>query len=163
MDCGYTDCQIMPISESVPMIGQCDFMNLGGERIHTEIKKLIQAHAFVTKSGKKMKFLEMTPEIILAEETLEDIKLRCCFVSTLERSEQFRSEIISIDNLVDKPLSEFNFKFAPDCDYSLNDNVVLHVPGNLQNLGIFFDIEPARIFRVYIHHSIRFTEIETNM
>lgn len=138
LDCGYTDCQIMPIAESVPMIGQVDFMNLGGHRIHTELDRLIKKHAYVTKGGDRVKFMDSEPAINLTEDTLEDIKLRCCFVTTLQRSREFWSEVGSMDGLVDKSLSDFTFKFAPDCDYNLDDNIVLHVPGYIREMAFEF-------------------------
>lgn len=129
LDCGYNDCQIMPISESVPMIGQVDFMSLGGQRIHAELERLIKDHAHVTKGGDRIKFMGSQPELNLTEDLLEDIKLRCCFVTTLQRSREFWAEVGSMDSLVDKSLADFKFKFAPDCDYNLDNNVILHVPG----------------------------------
>jgi len=129
LDCGYADCQVLPIAESVPLIGQCDFVNLGGKRIHDELERLIKTHGFLTKNGKRIKFLEAEPAMSLSEETLEDIKLRCCFVTTIERSREFWSEIDSLDDLADKSTGDLKFKFAPDFDYNLSQNFVLHVPG----------------------------------
>lgn len=134
LDCGYADCQIMPIAESVPMTGQCNFMNLGGRRLHNELEKMLAKHSFVTKNGKRVRFLEATPALDLSEATLEDIKLRCCFVSTLERSREFWTEIQSLDKLAES--TDFSFKFAPDCDYNLHDNIVLHVPGYIREMGL---------------------------
>jgi hypothetical protein len=121
----------MPIAESVPMTGQCDFVNLGGKRVHDELERWIKTHAFLTKNGKRVKFLEAEPAICLSEETLEDIKLRCCFVTTLERSREFWSEVDSLDELAHTPIGSLKFKFAPDCDYNLSQNVMLHVPGKI--------------------------------
>lgn len=138
LDCGYTDCQIMPIAESVPMIGQVDFMNLGGQRIHTELERLIKNHCYVTKGADRTKFMDSDPKLELTEDILEDIKLKCCFVTTLERSREFWSEAGSIDTLADKPLSDFKFRFAPGCDYNLNNNMVLHVPGYVREMAFEF-------------------------
>ena len=129
LDCGYTDCQILPIAESVPMIGLVDFMNLGGRRIHSEIEQLIKKHTYVSNGGDRTKFLESELALNLTEDILEDIKLRCCFVTTLQRSRDFWTEIGSLDDLLEKPLADFKFKFAPECDYTLNNNMSLHVPG----------------------------------
>lgn len=136
VDCGYADCQIMPISESIPMTGQCDFINLGGKRLHSEIEEIIKNHSYITKNKQKLKFTDVEPPIQLSEETLEDIKLRCCFISTLERSRDFWSEISSLSDLIDNPLFDFKFKFAPDCDYNLYDNMVLHVPGYVREMAL---------------------------
>ena len=47
VDCGYIDCQIVPIAEGIPMCGLCDFANLGAKRIHEEIETLIRNYWFV--------------------------------------------------------------------------------------------------------------------
>ena len=131
------------------MTGQCDFINLGGKRLHSEIEEIIKNHSYITKNKQKLKFTDVEPPIQLSEETLEDIKLRCCFISTLERSRDFWSEISSLSDLIDKPLSDFKFKFAPDCDYNLYDNMVLHVPGNknlIQNKSDFLVFLKNKIY-----------------
>jgi actin-related protein len=40
IDCGFVDCQLLPITESVPMSGLCDFVNLGAQKIHQEILEI---------------------------------------------------------------------------------------------------------------------------
>lgn len=44
IDCGYVDCQIMPIAEGIPICGLCDFGDLGAKRVHRELKEMIISH-----------------------------------------------------------------------------------------------------------------------
>lgn len=135
VDCGYVDCQILPLAESVPMTGLCNFVNLGAQRLHQDLKQLISEHAFITSNNQRIKFQEANPPINLSEEIIEDIKIRCCFVTPLARSREIKQEIKSIDTLNAQNLNDFKFKFAPDCDYILSDNSVLHLPGYLREMA----------------------------
>lgn len=44
VDSGYSDCQVLPIAEGIPMSGISDFANLGAKRIHEEIENLIRSY-----------------------------------------------------------------------------------------------------------------------
>lgn len=135
VDCSYIDCQILPLSESVPMAGLCNFVNLGAQCLHQELKRLISEHAYITSNNQRIKFSNLNPPINLSEEIIEDIKIRCCFVTSLTRARQIQQEFKSIENLNAQNFNEFTFKFAPDCDYILSDNNVLHLPGYLREMA----------------------------
>lgn len=49
VDCGYVDCQVVPIAEGIPMCGLCDFASFGAKRVHEEIESLIRAYWLVSK------------------------------------------------------------------------------------------------------------------
>ena len=135
IDCGYSDCQIMPVSHGIPMSGLCDFVSLGADKIHSELNRLIKEHVKITLDNNKIPFSKVNPQ--LTKDTIEDIKIRCCFVSNFERSRQFLTEFKSIDQLRDNniDLSKSSFKFAPECDYNLLDNMILHIPGYLREFA----------------------------
>ena len=46
----------------------------------------------VTYGNKKVKFSELSVQPVLDDKILEDIKLKCCFVTSFERSRQFYAE-----------------------------------------------------------------------
>jgi actin-related protein 10 len=125
IDCGFVDCQLLPITESVLMSGLCNFVNIGAKKIHQELEKLIREYAFITIKNQKTKLSDLNPQLIFTEETIEDIKLRCCFVTNLERSRKIQEEIKSVGST---SLADLKFSFAPDCDYNLDDKT-LHLPG----------------------------------
>ena len=51
--------------------------------------------------NEKIKFSDVNPPLLLSEETLEDIKLRCCFVTSHARAQQINAELKSVQNLAD--------------------------------------------------------------
>lgn len=132
IDLGYTDCEILPIAEGVPMIGLVDFVDLGAKRIHDHIRDVIKKHAFVTFGNVKQPFhsLETQPE--LNEEIIEDIKLRCCFVTNFSRARMINDELKSKNITSYDDYNKLDFKFAPDCEYNLLNNIVLNIPGYLR-------------------------------
>lgn len=143
VDCGHFDSQIMPIAENVPIIGLCDYVNLGSKRLHEELKRLVFEYAQVTvQTNERAPFKQYQSQIQLTDDTLEDILLRCCFVTTHDRSQQFRAELNnnsavyleskSSQDLID--LAAIKFKFALDCDYALPGNVTLHIPGYVREM-----------------------------
>lgn len=122
LDCGYSDSQIVPIADGMPLTGLIDFMSLGAKRLHSEIETLVKKHAFVSVGNKKILFSEVKPEPVLTESDLEDIKLRCCFVTSFERSRRIDTDP--------------EFKHAPECSYNLKNNVILHIPGEARETAL---------------------------
>jgi len=134
LDCGYADCQIMPIAEGVTLSGLCDFVNLGAKRLHREIEDLIRKHSFVSIAGNKIPFSQSKTQLKLTEEILEDIKIRCCFVTSFERSRAYNKEIQE-KKLEYGTTDGLAFKFAPELDYNLDDNVLMHIPGFVREMA----------------------------
>ena len=135
LDCGYSDCQIMPIAEGLSMNSLCDFVDLGGRRLHKEIKELLQKYAFVSCNDKKMPFAQVKPEPELTEDILEDIKIRCCFVTPFERAQKYYKEIKE-KHLADGTTEGVDFEFAPSIDYNLSNNYILNIPGYVREMAL---------------------------
>ena len=135
LDCGYSDCQIMPIAEGVILDGLCDFVNLGGKRLHREIEKLIKKHALISIGNVKTPFAQVTPQPRLSEEILEDIKIRCCFVTTFDRSRAYNKELAEKKLEYGTCDDSLTFKFAPDINYNLDDSILLHIPGFVREMA----------------------------
>ncbi|XP_066581610.1 actin-related protein 10 [Prorops nasuta] len=77
LDVGYQGATLIPIYEGVPILKAWQSLPLGGQAIHQKIKKELEA---------------LIPNINLSENTIEDIKVRTCFVTTLERSLMFKED-----------------------------------------------------------------------
>ena len=134
LDCGYVDCQIMPIAEGVALSGLCDFVNLGAKRLHREIENLILKFSSVSIGANKIPFSQLKTQPKLTEEVLEDIKIRCCFVTSFERSRAYNKEIQ--EKKLEYGASDgLSFKFAPELEYNLDNNVLLHVPGFVREMA----------------------------
>ena len=134
LDCGYADCQVMPIAEGITLNGLCDFVNLGGKRLHREIEELLKKHASVSIGDVKTRMSQAKVQIKLTNEILEDIKIRCCFVTSFERSQAYKKEIKE-KKLEYGTFEGLNFKFAPDLQYNLENNALLHVPGFVREMA----------------------------
>jgi actin-related protein 10 len=94
----------------------------------------------VTVGNKRVKFCELVVQPVLDEKILEDIKLKCCFVTSFERSRQFYAELGAkkLNLLADSDAftKVTDFKFAPDCDYPLSNNLILHIPGYVREMTL---------------------------
>jgi actin-related protein 10 len=136
IDCGYSDCLVMPVAENIPLVGLTDFANVGAKVIHQKIETMLRKHAHVTIKGQRLRAADVE-NLTFSEQILEDIKLRCCFVTPFERSQQYFAEIES-KNLPLDTFTGLDFKFAPDCDYNLPNNYILHVPGFVREMTLDF-------------------------
>lgn len=77
IDIGYAETTVMPVFSGVQIMPAFKDQGFGGRLIESELKKQL------LESGVK--------EDILTPEILEDIKVRTCFVTTLERAQAYRS------------------------------------------------------------------------
>ncbi|EZA62553.1 hypothetical protein DMN91_005642 [Ooceraea biroi] len=71
LDVGYREATLIPIFEGIPVLKAWQALPLGGEIIHENLKRY---------------FNDISDDTDLSEKVLEDIKVRTCFVTTLERS-----------------------------------------------------------------------------
>ncbi|XP_014481058.1 PREDICTED: actin-related protein 10 [Dinoponera quadriceps] len=71
LDVGYQEATLIPIFEGIPILKAWQALPLGGQVVHDNIKKY---------------FNDVSTDLDFPEKVLEDIKVRTCFVTTLERS-----------------------------------------------------------------------------
>ncbi|XP_066257312.1 actin-related protein 10 [Euwallacea similis] len=74
VDVGYKEAVVMPVCFGLPIVQAWQALPLGGEAIHMNLKGLLNS----ANTGVQH----------LSEATLEDIKIRCCFVTKKSRAEQ---------------------------------------------------------------------------
>ncbi|XP_044581477.1 actin-related protein 10, partial [Cotesia glomerata] len=77
LDVGYQDATLIPIYKGVPVLKAWQSLPLASEAIHESIKNDMK---------------EAIPEVELTERVIEDIKVRTCFVTTLERSKKLSAD-----------------------------------------------------------------------
>ncbi|EFN84875.1 actin-related protein 10 [Harpegnathos saltator] len=77
LDVGYQEATLIPIFEGIPILKAWQALPLGGQTVHDNIKRYFNG----TLAG-----------LELSEKVLEDIKVRTCFVTTLERSTKLGTE-----------------------------------------------------------------------
>lgn len=160
VDLGYSDCQVMPISDGYSLTNLCSFAKLGAKHLHENIKALIEKYALVTVNGEKILFSSLSNRPTLPEDVLEDIKLKCCFVTSFARAQKIYEEMeIKKTDLYDN----LEFKFAPECDYPI-DSMILHIPGYVREMAceIFFknDIDSDQCLQNLIIDTLLKTPID---
>ncbi|CAF0869647.1 unnamed protein product [Rotaria sordida] len=124
LDIGYKEAQIMPVAEGVPLAIQFDSLPYAGQAIHKQIELLLGQHAFVIHQGQKQSLNEAN--LKLSEDILEDIKVRCCFISPFTRAQ------IYAKNKLD---SNETFKEASSINYPLGPETVIHIPGIIREFA----------------------------
>ncbi|XP_001355504.2 actin-related protein 10 [Drosophila pseudoobscura] len=117
VDIGYSETSIMPVFSGVQIMSAFKDQSYGGSAIHAEIKRQL------LETGVK--------ESLLTESVLEDIKVRTCFVTTMERA-HCRSQ--GDENQPTPP---------PSVDYIICDNdTMVQVPGALRETVYEIMFEP---------------------
>ncbi|XP_057328804.1 actin-related protein 10 [Microplitis mediator] len=77
LDVGYQEATLIPIYKGVPVLKAWQSLPLASEAIHERIKNDMK---------------EAIPEVELTEQIIEDIKVRTCFVTTLERAKKLGAD-----------------------------------------------------------------------
>ncbi|XP_022210409.2 actin-related protein 10 [Drosophila obscura] len=117
VDIGYSETSIMPVFSGVQIMSAFKDQSYGGSAIHAEIKRQL------LETGVR--------ESLLTESVLEDIKVRTCFVTTMERA---HSRAKGDDNQLTPP---------PSVDYIICDNdTMVQVPGTLRETVYEIMFEP---------------------
>ncbi|KAF3429089.1 hypothetical protein E2986_06596 [Frieseomelitta varia] len=90
LDIGYKEATLIPIYEGEPILKAWQALPLGGQVVHELVKCFIFNWCFINSyffNRYLMKSLrEIYPNVDITEKLVEDIKVRTCFVTTLERS-----------------------------------------------------------------------------
>ncbi|XP_062141687.1 actin-related protein 10 [Drosophila sulfurigaster albostrigata] len=102
VDIGYSETTVMPVFSGVQIMSAFKDHSFGSRAVHAEIKRQLLA------TGVK--------EALLTEPVLEDIKIRTCFVTSLERAQ------------AKEPLEP-----PPSVAYAIcDDDAVIQIPGTLR-------------------------------
>ncbi|GCC23686.1 actin-related protein 10 [Chiloscyllium punctatum] len=126
LDCGYTEALALPIYEGIPILNAWQALPLGGKSIHLELQSRLLEECTVdtgTKTGESLASVMSS----IPEETLEDIKVRTCFVSDLQRGLKIQAAKFNIDGKAERPQQ------PPDVAYPLDGERILHVSGSIRD------------------------------
>lgn len=104
VDIGYREATVLPIFSGINILPAFQDQPFGAKLIHEEIKRQL------VESG--------VNEDYLTESNLEDIKIRTCFVTSLERANMYRNG--------EKPTP------PPDVDYHVLDKQIITIPGSVR-------------------------------
>lgn len=126
MDCGYTETLVLPVYEGIPILSAWEALPMSGEAIHKELTGLLTEQCTLdTDSGTS----QSLPTVMgtVSEEVVEDIKVRTCFVSDLQRGLKIQETKFDMDGTVERPAP------PPDVDYPLDGRKILHVKGSIRD------------------------------
>ncbi|XP_072031125.1 actin-related protein 10-like [Amphiura filiformis] len=96
LDCGYTESLVLPVYEDYPILKGVQSLPLGAKAIHNNLEAQILEHGTVKGVGDEEKPVRSVLGTI-PEETLEDIKVRTCFVTNIERATQIQQSRLAGD------------------------------------------------------------------
>ncbi|KAK1160658.1 hypothetical protein AOXY_G20939 [Acipenser oxyrinchus oxyrinchus] len=126
LDCGYTETLALPVYEGIPVLSAWEALPLGGKVIHKELESLLIEQCTVDTDSSTGQSL---PSVMgsIPEEILEDIKVRTCFVSDLQRGLQIQQAKFNLEGTAQRPAP------PPDVDYPLDGEKILHIKGALRD------------------------------
>ena len=127
IDVGYEEATLIPIYENVPVLKAWQAQPLASKAVHQSLKEEIMTRGTARRGdqGNYEKVEELGVD--LDEETIEDIKIRLCFVTDLTRGhqiQQIRNDASSVSGL-----SSFIKKSVPSATYPLNGDITLRIDG----------------------------------
>lgn len=126
MDSGYTETLVLPVYECIPILSAWEALPLGGKAIHKELDSLLVEQCTVDADSGTGQSL---PSVIgsVPEEIVEDIKVRTCFVSDLQRGLKIQEAKFNLEGTTERPAA------PPDVDYPLDGEKILHIKGPIRD------------------------------
>ncbi|XP_030627210.1 actin-related protein 10 [Chanos chanos] len=126
MDCGYTETLVLPVYEGIPILSAWEALPLGGKAIHKELAGFLTDQCTVdTDSGTGQNVSAVIGSI--PEDVVEDIKVRTCFVSDLQRGLKIQEAKFNLEGTAERPAP------PPDVDYPLDGEKILHIKGPIRD------------------------------
>ncbi|XP_974574.2 actin-related protein 10 [Tribolium castaneum] len=105
LDVGYIEAVAIPVCFGLPVIHAWQALPLGAQAIHNNLRTLLSS--------------ENTGINQLPETVIEDIKVRCCFVTKQKRAEQFS-------------LAKPDITFAPEVKYPIGGSDMITISGKVR-------------------------------
>ncbi|XP_028677032.1 actin-related protein 10 [Erpetoichthys calabaricus] len=126
MDCGYTETLVLPVYEGIPILSLWEALPLGGKTIHKELESMLVDQCTVDTDSTNGQSL---PSVMgsISESIIEDIKVRTCFVSDLQRGQNIQKAKFNLDGTAQRPDP------PPDVDYPLDGETILHIKGSIRD------------------------------
>ncbi|KAI1895537.1 hypothetical protein AGOR_G00107270 [Albula goreensis] len=126
MDCGYMETLVLPVYEGIPILSAWEALPLGGKAIHKELEGLLVEQCTVNTDSNTDQIL---PAVIdsIPEEVVEDIKVRTCFISDLQRGLKIQEAKFNLDGTAERPVP------PPDVDYPLDGEKIIHIKGSIRD------------------------------
>ncbi|XP_035893736.1 actin-related protein 10 [Anopheles stephensi] len=126
VDIGYKEAVVVPVFCGVQALYAAEAQPLAAESVHNEIRRQLLENGVDAK--------------LLTESTVEDIKIRTCFVTTAERAAKYRQP------------GEATIQPCPDVDYPAKGDAIVKVSGRLRETAyeVMFPEDNDRLGLPYI-------------
>ncbi|KAL5008860.1 hypothetical protein ScPMuIL_014441 [Solemya velum] len=124
MDVGYTETLLIPVYEGIPVIKAIQSLPIASQAIHKKLEDQLKEKATVNTAG-GCKPMSSMPDC-LNEQILEDIKVRCCFVTSLERAKQIQEVTVYGADSNKLPAA------VPSVKFPLDGSQVLNIDGTIR-------------------------------
>uniref|UniRef100_A0A3F2YW34 Actin-related protein 10 n=1 Tax=Anopheles dirus TaxID=7168 RepID=A0A3F2YW34_9DIPT len=127
VDIGYKEAVVVPVFCGVQALYAWEAQPLAAESVHAEIRRQLVACGVA--------------EQLLTEATVEDIKIRTCFVTTAARAAKYRAD--------DGPSPP---EPCPDVEYAARGDAMITIPGRLRETAyeVMFPVDNDRLGLPYI-------------
>ncbi|CAL1542111.1 unnamed protein product [Lymnaea stagnalis] len=136
IDVGYQETLVIPIYEGIHILKGLQSIPLAGKAIESRIKSQLMEHGTVCTADKQHQAVASIPDIV-TDELLEDIKIRCCFVTEYTRGQQIQDVTMRGGHANKLPPP------PPDTDYPLDGSSVLNVSGRIRehSCEVLFELD----------------------
>ncbi|KAJ8390840.1 hypothetical protein AAFF_G00099720 [Aldrovandia affinis] len=126
VDCGYTETLVLPVYEGTPILSAWEALPVAGKAIHKELEGMLAEQCTVDTESNAGQSL---PAVVgsIPEEVVEDIKVRTCFVSDLQRGLKIQEAKFNLDGTTERPAP------PPDVDYPLDGEKIVHIKGSIRD------------------------------
>uniref|UniRef100_A0A5K3FMP7 Actin-related protein 10 n=1 Tax=Mesocestoides corti TaxID=53468 RepID=A0A5K3FMP7_MESCO len=140
IDCGYSDAVVLPVYEGYTMLNTWQSAQLGSKYIHAELERQLRDFAFFTEEGSDVQ-QRIPPDTQLPEDLIEDIKVRACFVSPMERSALWNNWLLlthdgkdleAVDHIPTPHFATETFS----CSLGGSDGRLMHIPSRLRETAV---------------------------
>ncbi|XP_023234542.1 actin-related protein 10-like [Centruroides sculpturatus] len=130
LDVGYNETAVLPVYEGVTLLRAWQGLPLGGHAIHRRIELGLMENGKIKVKGLDEVPLTTVLTEPLKESVFEDIKVRTCFVTTLERGQKIQEHEAS--KKLSSPVS-VELPIPPhDIQYPLDGERILTIPGYIR-------------------------------
>jgi actin-related protein 10 len=117
MDCGFDETIVLPVYEGIALLKAYQVLPIAGKTIHERLEAQLCEHATI-KVGPHEEVSASSVKESLTSEVLEDIKVRTCFVTKLERA-----KVINSTNDLPPP---------PGVEYPLGGSKLMTIDGKIR-------------------------------
>ncbi|KAK3092796.1 hypothetical protein FSP39_007301 [Pinctada imbricata] len=137
IDLGYTETEVVPVYENIPVIKALQSLPLGSKAIHN-LELPVQCSCYL---GLRLYSMLCLPIKLQFQVFSSLISVRCCFVTTIARAKKIHNVTIQGADKSELPAP------PPGVDYPLSDGRILKVTGHVreQSFEVLFEQDNEEI------------------